>query len=190
MKVPRARKAEESPRFFSPLKLAGSEFLLFYTPRGLLSLVSLGKFPTSPDPYGWGLTAPRPQSFRTTNLTLRSRWNLGVQNPQKKLEDYFAGKEVSFSDFPVDLSWATPFTRKVLEETRKIPWGKTVSYGELAKRVGNPRAFRAVGQALGRNLLPIIIPCHRVIGKKGDLVGFGLGLSWKKKLLELEKSHE
>jgi len=74
--------------------------------------------------------------------------------------------------------------------SRKIPFGQTCTYGELAKMVGSPRAARAVGQALGRNRTPIIFPCHRVIGSRGDLVGFGEGIGWKKKLLELEKSKQ
>ncbi len=69
----------------------------------------------------------------------------------------------------------------------KIPYGETISYGELAKRIGNPNASRAVGMANGKNPIPIIVPCHRVIGKDGSLTGFGGGVDIKKKLLELEK---
>jgi len=68
----------------------------------------------------------------------------------------------------------------------KIPFGRTCTYRQLAERTGSPRAARAVGQALGRNLTPILIPCHRVIGSRGTLVGFGGGLTWKKELLRLE----
>ena len=74
----------------------------------------------------------------------------------------------------------------MLEALKTIPYGTTVSYGEIAKRIGRPKAVRAVGAANGRNLIPIIIPCHRVIGSNGTLVGFGGGLPLKKALLDHE----
>lgn len=81
----------------------------------------------------------------------------------------------------------TNFERKVLLETLRIPRGKTVTYEELARRAGHPGASRAVGNALNKNPLPIIIPCHRVVGKK-DIGGYALGIKMKKKLLEFEQS--
>ena len=75
---------------------------------------------------------------------------------------------------------------QVLEELQKIPYGETTSYGDIAKRIGRPKAMRAVGAANGRNPIPIIIPCHRVIGSSGDLTGFGGGLDTKEALLRLE----
>ncbi len=101
------------------------------------------------------------------------------------LEDYFKGKKVNFNA-KLDLIGLPDFSRKVLNEARKIPFGKTTTYGEIAKRIGHPKASRAVGQALGANPLPIIIPCHRVIRKDKSLGGFAGGLKWKKKLLQLE----
>jgi methylated-DNA-[protein]-cysteine S-methyltransferase len=83
----------------------------------------------------------------------------------------------------------TEFQRKVLDELRKIPYGTTTSYGEIARKIGNPKAVRAVGAANGRNPIPIIIPCHRVIGSTGDLVGFGGGLATKEALLRHEMEH-
>src|ERR1700734_687738 len=80
----------------------------------------------------------------------------------------------------------TEFQRRVWESLRAIPYGETISYGQLASRLGNPKASRAVGLANGSNPIPIIIPCHRVIGSDGDLTGFGGGLPVKKKLLALE----
>ena len=102
---------------------------------------------------------------------------------------YFAGDAVRF-ELPVDLSGVPDFTRSVLLECHKIPYGSTASYGELAGRVGNPRAARAVGQAMRRNPLPPIIPCHRVVGSDGGLVGFAggtEGLPLKQALLDREK---
>jgi len=101
--------------------------------------------------------------------------------------NYLDGVRKSFSVIPKCL-WGTPFEKRVWCETKVIPFGETISYGELAHRVGNPKAMRAVGHALGKNPLALIVPCHRVIRSDGALGGFGGGLDLKKKLLELEKS--
>lgn len=101
-----------------------------------------------------------------------------------QLEAYFAGELRKF-----DLALTpegTPFQREVWSALTNIPYGETVSYGELARRLGRPNASRAVGAANGRNPIPIVIPCHRVIGADGSLTGFGGGLSIKRRLLELE----
>jgi methylated-DNA-[protein]-cysteine S-methyltransferase len=103
----------------------------------------------------------------------------------RQLRAYFAGDLESF-----DLLLApqgTPFQQKVWSELCEISYGETISYGELAKRIGNPNASRAVGLANGSNPIPIIIPCHRVIGSNGKLTGYGGGLPIKEKLLALEK---
>jgi methylated-DNA-[protein]-cysteine S-methyltransferase len=105
---------------------------------------------------------------------------------RRDLMRYFAGDKVSFLAYPITLSGLPEFTRKVLATARRIPHGARLSYGEVAAKIGSPKAARAVGQALGRNPLPIIIPCHRVVGKQGDLTGFSAGLNWKKALLALE----
>jgi methylated-DNA-[protein]-cysteine S-methyltransferase len=102
----------------------------------------------------------------------------------RQLEGYFLGKLVDF-DLPLVLN-GTEFQLLVWRNLRKIPYGETISYGQLARRIGSPHAARAVGLANGSNPIPIIIPCHRVIGSNGDLIGFGGGLPVKKKLLELE----
>lgn len=101
-----------------------------------------------------------------------------------QLEAYFAGKLQQF-----DLLLApegTPFQRAVWRQLSRIPYGETISYGELARRIDNPRASRAVGLANGANPIPIVVPCHRVIGANGSLTGFGGGLPIKQKLLALE----
>ena len=103
---------------------------------------------------------------------------------RKELEEYFAGRRTEF-DLPLALE-GTEFQRKVWRKLQEIPYGETISYGELAKRVGNSKASRAVGSANGKNRIPIVIPCHRVIAGDGGLGGFGGGLSTKEKLLALE----
>lgn len=102
----------------------------------------------------------------------------------RQLEEYFAGSRKEF-DLPLHLS-GTDFQVLVLKELQQIPYGETTSYGDIAKRIGRPKAMRAVGAANGRNPIPIIIPCHRVIGSSGDLTGFGGGLDTKEALLRLE----
>ena len=98
---------------------------------------------------------------------------------------YFGGHRVTFPDL-LDLSGATTFQRQVWEITRLISYGETRSYAWVAEQIGQPRAVRAVGQALGKNPLPIIIPCHRVIASQGKLGGFSGGVEMKKHLLSLE----
>lgn len=104
-----------------------------------------------------------------------------------RLQLYFEGEKVDFPD-DLDLSGTTPFQQDVWKLTRSIPYGKTRTYGWVAKELGKSKGARGVGQTLARNPLPIIIPCHRVIGSGGSLVGFGGGLEMKKNLLKLESS--
>ena len=115
----------------------------------------------------------------------RSRRRLGAVIEQ--LDAYFAG---ALHDFDVKLAaQGTPFRANVWHELVRIPYGETISYGELARRIGCPSASRAVGAANGANPLPIIVPCHRVIGSSGALTGFGGGLPTKRWLLEHERRH-
>lgn len=103
----------------------------------------------------------------------------------RQLTAYFAGELENF-DLPLSPQ-GTAFQQRVWNELQKIPYGKTISYGELARRIGNPKASRAVGLANGSNPISIVIPCHRVIGSNGKLTGYGGGLPIKEKLLALEK---
>jgi methylated-DNA-[protein]-cysteine S-methyltransferase len=103
---------------------------------------------------------------------------------RRQLQEYFAGERRSF-DLALNLS-GTEFQLRVLEELQRIPYGETTSYSDIARRIGRPKAMRAVGAANGRNPIPIIIPCHRVIGSGGALTGFGGGLDTKEALLRLE----
>jgi len=117
-------------------------------------------------------------------------WNLAeapFSEARRQLDEYFRGERQSF-DLPLRPD-GTVFQLSVLEALREIPYGATASYGEVAKKIGRPGAARAVGAANGRNPLPIVIPCHRVIGSDGGLTGFGGGLATKKALLVLEQSH-
>ena len=102
----------------------------------------------------------------------------------RQLDEYFAGRR---RQFDLDLAPAgTPFQRSVWHALQEIPYGETRSYAEIAACIDRPRAVRAVGAANGQNPLPIVIPCHRVIGSNGDLTGFGGGLEMKRRLLQLE----
>ena len=103
-----------------------------------------------------------------------------------QLDEYFAGRRTVF-DVDLDLE-GSPFQRAVWAQLREIPYGCTISYGELARRVGNPRAARAVGTANGHNPVAVIVPCHRVIAGDGGIGGYGGGLDRKQALLDLERT--
>ena len=107
-----------------------------------------------------------------------------LENARTQLTEYFSGQRKDF-DLSLQLN-GTEFQVSVLEALLEIPYGETTSYGAIAKQIGRPKAVRAVGAANGRNPIPIIVPCHRVIGSSGDLTGFGGGLDTKEALLRLE----
>lgn len=156
------------PSPIGPLLLAASE-------RGLRALYmqSQRHVPDEPDPR-WSPVSPGD----ALQSDLLERTSL-------QLDEYFAGRRSSF-DLPLDVE-GTPFQRAVWTGLRAIGFGETWSYGELARRIGNPNAVRAVGLANGRNPLSIVVPCHRVIGANGSMTGYGGGLERKVFLLELEK---
>jgi len=114
-----------------------------------------------------------------------SRWQANLID---RLWAYSAGQMVDFRDVAVDPGPTTPFQARIYALCRQIPYGSTITYGQLAQLAGSPRAGRAVGQALARNPIPILIPCHRVVGIGGKLVGFTApgGLAMKQRLLQLE----
>jgi methylated-DNA-[protein]-cysteine S-methyltransferase len=135
-------------------------------------------------------------SFRRSEAAFAAelRRRLGgavVKSPAKtkavvhQLTDYFAGKRRAF-EVATDWRLVTPFQQRVLQATAQVPAGTVVSYGDIARRIGQPRGSRAVGQALGHNPMPIIVPCHRVVASGGRLGGYTGGLAIKKKLLRLE----
>ncbi|MCB0689863.1 MAG: methylated-DNA--[protein]-cysteine S-methyltransferase [Saprospiraceae bacterium] len=102
-----------------------------------------------------------------------------------ELDQYFQGERKSFS-LPLDLNDLPPFHRDVLKMVSTIPYGKTRSYKQIAQVLGNPKSARAVGKANAKNPIPIVVPCHRVIGNSGELTGYAYGTDIKMKLLELE----
>jgi len=134
----------------------------------------------------------RPDSLATLKKRLERRYGVPVEleetssvSASKELREYFAGKRQTFSA-RLDLSHLPEFERRVLEALRKVPFGKVVSYGELARRAGSPGAARAVGGAMRKNMLPIFVPCHRVTAANGSIGGFTGGLEKKRWLLGLE----
>jgi methylated-DNA-[protein]-cysteine S-methyltransferase len=130
---------------------------------------------------------PEPQLERLARIAgprvLRSPRS--VDSVRRELEEYFEGRRHAF-DLPLDLRALLPFTVEVLRELARVPYGETTTYGALAARVGRPRAARAVGTVMNRNRIPIVLPCHRVVGSTGDLVGYAGGLDRKLSLLRLE----
>jgi methylated-DNA-[protein]-cysteine S-methyltransferase len=108
-----------------------------------------------------------------------------IDPARRELDEYFEGKRQRF-DLAVDIALLADFNRRVLRELARVPYGEVVTYGELATRAARPRAARAVGTVMNRNPLPIVLPCHRVIGANGKLVGYGGGLERKEQLLRLE----
>lgn len=127
------------------------------------------------------MQAPSPDG-RTQHYGQRSP--LGFERAVEELDEYFAGKRTEF-DLPLAPE-GNPFQLAVWEQLQRIPFGKTKSYGEIAEAVGDKRLARSVGTACGSNPIAVIIPCHRVIGSDGSLVGFGGGLKRKEFLLHLE----
>jgi O-6-methylguanine DNA methyltransferase len=139
-----------------------------------------------------GLTLPR--STRHAAVTeLRTEFNCHptqgetalTKRAREMLVRYFEGQRIAFDDLPVEQA-GTVFQQRVWQLTRAIPYGATRTYRELASAAGRPNAARAIGQCMARNRLPIIIPCHRLVGSQGDLRGFGGGIPMKRTLLEME----
>ena len=107
-----------------------------------------------------------------------------LDDVRRELDEYFEGRRRDF-ELPLDLRVAT-FHEEVLRELARVPYGSTTTYGALAAKVGHPRAARAVGTVMNRNPIPIVLPCHRVVGSNGSLTGYGGGLDAKRRLLEME----
>jgi methylated-DNA-[protein]-cysteine S-methyltransferase len=108
-----------------------------------------------------------------------------LDTTRRELDEYFEGSRTEF-DLPLDIEGVAEFNRVVLDELALVPYGHVTTYGTLAAKVGHPRAARAVGVVMNRNPIPIVLPCHRVIGANGSLTGYGGGLDVKRALLELE----
>ena len=142
-------------------------FCLSATKRGLYSLE-----------FGKGV--------QSSTMRVPSRVKATLEQAQRKIQSHFQGEQVDFGKILIDWGTFTQFERRVLECLRKIPSGKTTSYQFLAARAGNSRAARYVGRILHLNRLPIVLPCHRILPKSGEVGGFSKGLGWKRRLLKLE----
>lgn len=151
---------------------------MFYSCKYQFENISLYLVATETHLINIQFTQPQKALLQTTEL-------LSMATIQ--LDEYFQGKRTIFS-LPFKLT-GTPFQLVVWKELQNIPYGKTTSYKEIAQKINKPKACRAVGMANNKNPLPIIIPCHRVIGSNGKLIGYAGGLKLKNYLLELEKSH-
>ncbi len=151
---------------------------MFYSCKYQFENISLYLIATETHLINIQFTQPQKALLQTTEL-------LSMATIQ--LDEYFQGKRTIFS-LPFKLT-GTPFQLAVWKELQNIPYGKTTSYKEIAQKINKPKACRAVGMANNKNPLPIIIPCHRVIGSNGKLIGYAGGLKLKNYLLELEKSH-
>lgn len=151
---------------------------MFYSCKYQFENISLYLVTTETHLINIQFTQPQKALLQTTEL-------LSMATIQ--LDEYFQGKRTTFS-LPFKLT-GTPFQLAVWKELQNIPYGQTTSYKEIAQKINKPKACRAVGMANNKNPLPIIIPCHRVIGSNGKLIGYAGGLNLKNYLLELEKSH-
>jgi methylated-DNA-[protein]-cysteine S-methyltransferase len=109
----------------------------------------------------------------------------GLEAVERQLLEYLMGDRKTF-DLPVDLEGTSAFDRRVLRAASELGFGEVVPYGELARRIGRPRAARAVGGALGRNPVPVVVPCHRIVRSDGGLGGYGSGIEYKERLLRIE----
>lgn len=151
---------------------------MLYTCKYQFENISLYLVATETHLFNIQFTQPQKALLQTTEL-------LSMATIQ--LDEYFQGKRTTFS-LPFKLT-GTPFQLAVWKELQNIPYGQTTSYKEIAQKINKPKACRAVGMANNKNPLPIIIPCHRVIGSNGKLIGYAGGLKLKNYLLELEQSH-
>lgn len=157
--------------YFFKMDTSWGDILILYGPGGVQAVKFLGN----------GL---QPEDFK---IELQRRMEKPWPDLRRKLEKYFKGEEkVEFNQFPVSLEGYSPFTVKVLEYIRQVPYGRVCSYQSIAQALGFKNAARPVGRSLGSNPVPVIIPCHRVIKKDGCLGGFSWGLDFKLNLLRLE----
>jgi methylated-DNA-[protein]-cysteine S-methyltransferase len=130
---------------------------------------------------------------RQEHMPDSSQWTTDEAHPTllaaaQQLHEYFSGQRQSF-DLPLQPAWGTPFQHAVWQALQRIPYGRTSTYGDIARDIGNPNALRAVGAAIGQNPHTIVVPCHRVVGANGSLTGFAGGLDRKTFLLTHEAAH-
>ena len=173
-------------------QVSNAALCIFSTELGWFGLVGEGETVS-----GLSIGHLSADEVRTAAADATAKWARGVEregdwNPKlrRSLENYARGIQVNFDDVTIELQAGGPFIRRVLNVARRIRYGETVSYGELARRAGNPNAARAVGAAMASNTVPIIVPCHRVIASGGSLGGFSArqGINLKRRMLELESA--
>lgn len=128
------------------------------------------------------------QHWPNTSGWLNASQHPTLQKAAQQLHEYFGGQRTVF-DVPLSPAWGTPFQRAVWQALQTVGFGHTVTYGDIAQKMGNLKAVRAVGAAIGRNPWSVIVPCHRVVGANGALTGYAGGLDRKKALLHLEAAH-
>lgn len=134
----------------------------------------------------WVVVEACPRSIRSVGFSKQQPYNSSITLPvTSDLQRYFIGENVDFSSYDVDLSGFTQFQQEVLNATRSVHWGTYITYSQLASMVNRPKAARAVGNALGSNRVPVIIPCHRIVSKH-ELGGYSLGIGFKLDMLRLE----
>jgi len=161
---------------------ANSTYHQYSSPTGTLTLVA------SPMGLHRLMWDANPDCDHACNTLPHAPNNVVIKRTEQQLDEYFAGKRQNF-DLPL-MPIGTTFQLKAWEALQKIPFGKTVSYGEQAAAIGDKKKARAIGGANGKNPISIIIPCHRVIGTNGKLTGFGGGLDRKAWLLSFEQRHK
>lgn len=159
------------------LNLGNRDWTLWASEKGLVR-ISFGLEERLPEGKWLNTYAPRHRYQEDRTVFMQ----LGIT---REMESYFGGAAVSFKDIPLDI-WGTPFQQEVWKGLATIAHGEVITYRELAGRIGRPQAMRAVGTANGQNPLPVILPCHRVIGTNGTLTGYRGGLKLKQELLALE----
>lgn len=130
-----------------------------------------------------------PEKFNASTETPGAALRPCLREIQSALDNYFSGKPIA-PQMPLSPQGGTSFQRKVWKTLQSIPYGETCTYAWLARQVGSPQGVRAVGNACGKNPIPIFIPCHRIVGSNGSLGGFSSGLKWKKRLLALENKQK
>ena len=176
MKARKRKQTERTERngalCYSTVKTPIGELLLVAEADALTGVYFAGRDHAPATHAGWMSSAEHPV----------------IRQAAKQLGEYFAGKRNSFS-LPLRLT-GTDFQERVWQQIALVPYGKTISYSELAKRVGAPEAVRAAGTTTGRNPVSIVVPCHRIVGKNGSMRGFAGGLKRKQFLLELEASNK
>jgi methylated-DNA-[protein]-cysteine S-methyltransferase len=173
--------------------MSARDFALFDTPIGTCAVAWSGRGIA-------GLQLPEANPA-ATRARVKRRWRdaveadsvpAGVQRALDRVQALLSGDAVDLADIPLDLEAAPEFNRRVYEVARTIPPGRTMTYGEIARRLGVPHESREVGQALGKNPVAIIVPCHRVLGADGKMGGFSAngGVSTKRRMLEIEGAAE